>query len=230
MEQQVERQVDMVIEPARVFLQEIANLLPRLGVGVVVLIVGWLLARVARFAVTKALRAINFNVLTERAGLDGFLKQGGVEVDTVGIIGLLVYWLVILAALFIAASGLGLPNVTDLLARIMLFVPRVIVIVLIIAFGAYFARFVCASITTYCKNAGIRDGELLGRLAQYTVLVFVVLISLDHLGVGGEIIRDTFLIVLSGVVLALALAFGIGGQRWAAELLDRWWPRRNGDK
>lgn len=226
----MEQQVDMLIEPARLFLRQVAQLLPRLGVGVVVLIAGWLLARFARFAVTRGLRAINFNVLAERAGLDGFLKQGGVEVDTVGILGLLVYWLVLLAALFIAASGLGLVNVTDLIARIMLFVPKVMVTVLILAFGAYFARFIGASIISYCKNAGVRDGELLGRLAQYIVLAFVVLISLDHLGVGGDIIRQTFLIVLGGVVLALALAFGIGGQRWAAELLERWWPRRPDDK
>ena len=226
----MERQVDMLIEPARVFLQQVANLLPQVGVGVVVLIAGWLLARFARFAVSKGLRAINFNVLTERAGLDSFLRQGGVEVDTVGILGLLVYWLVILAALFIAASGLGLANVTDLLARIMLFVPKVIVAVLILAFGGYFARFIGASVTSYCRSVGVRDGELLGRLAQYTVLAFIVLISLDHLNVGGDIIRHTFLIVLGGVVLALALAFGIGGQRWAAEILERWWPRHREDE
>jgi hypothetical protein len=226
----MEKQVDMLIEPARLFLQQVANLLPRLGVGVLVLVAGWLLARFARFAVSKGLRAINFNVLTERAGLDSFLRQGGVEVDTVGILGLLVYWLVILAALFIAASGLGLANVTDLLARIMLFVPKVIVAVLILAFGGYFARFIGASVTAYCRSIGVRDGELLGRLAQYTVLAFIVLISLDHLNVGGDIIRHTFLIVLGGVVLALALAFGIGGQRWAAAILERWWPRRREDE
>ncbi|HQR53497.1 MAG TPA: hypothetical protein PLZ79_09530 [Burkholderiales bacterium] len=226
----MEQHVDMLIEPARVFLLQVASLLPRLGIALIVLVAGWLLARVARFAVTRGLRAINFNVLTERAGLDEFLRHGGVDVDTVGILGLLVYWLVILAALFIAASGIGLPNVTDLIARIMLFVPKVMVTVLILAFGAYFARFIAATIMTYCKNAEVRDGELLGRLAQYTVLAFVVLISLDHLGVGGDIIRQTFLIVLGGVVLALALAFGIGGQRWAAELLERWWPRRDDER
>lgn len=226
----MEQHVDMLIEPARVFLLQVASLLPRLGIALIVLVAGWLLARVARFAVTRGLRAINFNVLTERAGLDEFLRHGGVDIDTVGILGLLVYWLVILAALFIAASGIGLPNVTDLIARIMLFVPKVMVTVLILAFGAYFARFIAATIMTYCKNAEVRDGELLGRLAQYTVLAFVVLISLDHLGVGGDIIRQTFLIVLGGVVLALALAFGIGGQRWAAELLERWWPRRDDER
>jgi hypothetical protein len=226
----MEQKVDMLIEPARVFLQQVANLLPRLGLGVIVLIAGWLLARAARFTVNKGLRAINFNVVTERAGLDGFLKQGGVETDTVGILGLLVYWLVILAALFVAASGLELTHVTDLVGRIMLFLPKAIIGVLILAFGGYFARFVGLGVTTYCKNVGIRDGELLGRLAQYAVLGFIVLITLDHLGVGGDIIRLTFLIILAGVVLALALAFGIGGQKWAAALLERWWPRHPENK
>ncbi|MGA8053820.1 MAG: hypothetical protein WCA12_08160, partial [Burkholderiales bacterium] len=104
--------------------------------------------------------------------------------------------------------------------RVILFVPKVIVAVLILAFGGYFARFIGASVTTYCKNAGVRDGELLGRLVQYTVLAFIVLRSLDHLDVGDDIIRQTFPIVPGAVVLALALAFGIGGQRWAAELLE----------
>ena len=99
--------------------------------------------------------------------------------------------------------------------------PKVIVAVLILAFGGYFARFIGASVTTYCKNAGVRDGELLGPLALYTVLAFIVPISLDHLDVGDDIIRQTFPIVPGGVVLALALAFGSGGQRWAAELLER---------
>ena len=83
----------------------------------VVLIGGWLLAKAARFAVVKALRAINFNVLTERAGIDGFLEQGGIGTDTTGIFGALVYWLVILAALIIAFNGLGLTYITDLLQQ-----------------------------------------------------------------------------------------------------------------
>jgi hypothetical protein len=51
-----------------------------------------------------------------------------------------------------------------------------------------------------------------------------VLIALDHLSIGGEIVRVSFLIILAGIVLGLALAFGIGGQKRAGELLERWWP------
>jgi Conserved TM helix len=218
-------QVDVLLEPVRVVLVQVGQFLPRLALAILVLIAGWLLGRFVRFAVVKALRAVNFQVLTERAGLDGFFRQAGVATDTTAIIGILVYWLVILAALVIAFNGLGLTYITDLLGRIVVFLPRVILALVFVAFGTYFARFVGESVATYCINAGIQDADLLGKVVHYAILVFVVVIALDHMDIGGTIIRQAFLILLAGVVLALALAFGLGGQKWAAELLERWWPR-----
>ena len=223
---------DMLIEPLRALLAQVGAFVPRLALAVVVMIGGWLLAKVARFAIVKALRAINFNVLTERAGIDGFLAQGGMRTDMTGIFGALVYWLVILAALIIAFQGLGLTYITDLLHKVVLFVPHVVVALLVLAFGAYFARFIATTVSTYCRNIGIGpgDAELLARVAQYAIIAFVVLIAFDQLGVGGAIVRESFLIILAGVVFALALAFGLGGRDWAASLLERWWPRRRRDE
>jgi Conserved TM helix len=218
--------VDMLFEPIRAFLVQIGHFLPLVAIAVVVLIAGWMVAKVARVVVEKALRAINFNVLTERSGMDSFLQQGGIQNDTTNIFGLLVYWLVILAAMIIAFNSLGLTYITDLLGRIVLFVPRVVVALLILAFGAYFARFVGMTVLTYCRNVGMQDADLLGKLAQYAIMVFVVLIALDQVSVGGEIVRLSFLIILAGVVFALALAFGLGAQKRALDLLDRWWPTR----
>jgi flagellar biosynthesis protein FliQ len=184
----------------------------------------------ARFAVVKTLRAINFNVLTERAGLDEFLRQGGIRSDTTDIFGVLVYWLIVLAALVVAFNTLGLNYITELLRQVVMFVPRLLVALVILAFGGYFARFIAGAVMAYCRNVGIQDSDLLGRIAQYAILAFVVLIALEQIQIGGDIIRHSFLILLAGTVLALALAFGIGGQRWAAELLERWWPRRSLDE
>ena len=221
--------VDLMIEPLQGLLRQAGEFLPRLGLALLVLIAGWLFAKAARFSVVRGLRAINFNVLTERAGMDGFLRQGGISADTTDIFGGLVYWLVVLAALVIGFNGLGLTYITDVLGKVVLFVPQVIVALLILAFGAYFARFIGDTVITYCRNVGLRDGDLLGRIAQYALLVFVVLIALDQMNVGGQIVRQTFLILLSGTVFGLALAFGLGGRRWAARLLERWWPARDGD-
>ena len=219
-------ELDIALEPLRAFVRQAAEFLPRLAVALVVIIVGWIVAKMVRFAIVKGLRAVNFHVVTQRAGLDDFLHQGGVEVDTAEILGLMAYWLVILGALVIGFNSLGLTYVTDLIGRVILFVPKVMVALLILAFGAYFARFIANAITAYCRNVHIQDAELLGRLAQYAILTFVVLIALDQVNVGGDIVRQTFLIVLAGIVFALALAFGLGGKDWAAEILERWWPRR----
>ena len=221
--------VNIYLEPVRAFLAQVGAFLPRLALAFAVLVAGWLAAKVSRFATVKGLRAINFNVLTDRSGMDGFLRQGGIERDTTDIFGMLVYWLVIFAALVIACNGLGLTYITDLLGQVVLFVPKVIVALVILAFGTYFAAFVGSTVLTYCRNVGIQDSDLLGKLAQYAIIGFVVLIALDQINVGGAIIRQSFLIMLGGVVLALALAFGIGGQHWAAGLLEHWWPRQKKD-
>ena len=217
--------VDTLLDPLRGAMWQVWAFLPRLAIAVVAIILGWLLAKAARFAVVKALRAINMNVLTERAGLDEFLRQGGIRSDTTDIFGMLVYWLIVLAALVVAFNTLGLNYITDLLRQVVMFVPRLMVALVILAFGSYFARFIGGAVMAYCRNVGIQDGDVLGRVAQYAILAFVVLIALDQMQIAGDIVRHSFLILLAGVVLALALAFGIGGQGWAASMLDRWWPR-----
>ena len=218
--------IETSLEPLRGFLVSFGEFLPRILLAIVVLVVGWMVAKMVRFAIARGLRAINFNVLTERAGMDSFLRDGGIQTDTAGILALLFYWLVILASLIIGFNLLGLAYITDLLGRVVLFLPKVMVALLILAFGAYFARFVGNAITAYCRNVHLQDADILGNLARYAIIAFVVLIALDQVNVGGDIVRQTFLIVLAGVVLALALAFGLGGKEWAAEMLERWWPRR----
>lgn len=217
-------QVDVLLEPVRAFMVQLGVFLPRLGIALVVLVAGFLLAKAARFAVVKALRAINFHIVTRRSGMDGFLQKGGTDIDTTELFGVLVYWVVILAALIVAFNGLGLTAVTELLGRAMLFVPKIIVALLILAFGTYFARFVGNAVITYCRGIDLQDADLLGRLAQYAILAFVLMIALDQMDIGGAIVRHSFLIILGGLVFAIALAFGLGGREWAAARLERWWP------
>jgi flagellar biosynthesis protein FliQ len=217
---------DPIIEPLRVFLAQVGDFLPRLFLAIVIVIAGWIIAKAVRFAIDRGLRAVNFHVVTERAGIDHFLREGGVRGDFSSIVAVLFYWIVILAALVMGFNLLGLSYITDLLSRVLLFVPKVLVALLILAFGAYFARFVGNAVCAYCRNISLQDADLMGAMARYAILVFVILVALDQVNIGGDIVRQTFLILLAGVVLAVALAFGLGGREWAADLLERWWPRK----
>jgi flagellar biosynthesis protein FliQ len=216
--------IDVVLDPVRALLLQLGAFLPRLAVALGVLIVGWLLAKALRLVVVKALRALNFHVLTERAGIDGFLQQGGTEKDTTDLFGWIAYALVILVSLIIAFNSVGLTQVTDLLGHVLLFAPKLLVALLVLIFGSYFARFVGGAVRSYCKNAGVSDGDLLGRLTRYGIMTFVVLLAVDHLDIGGQLIQQTFLILLAGVVFAVALALGLGARERAARLIERWFP------
>jgi hypothetical protein len=213
----------------REFLHQVAAFLPRLLLALVVVAIGWLFAKAARFAAEKALRAVNFTVLTERAGTDNFLRQAGLRGDTTTLFGLVAYWLAILATLMIAFNGLGLTYITDLLGRVVLFTAKLLVAMLVVVFGSYCARVVGGAVHAYCVDAQIPDADLLGRIARYFIVIFVVMIALSQVEVGGDFVQRTFLIILAGLVLALAIAFGLGGKEWAAAMLERWWPRHRRD-
>ena len=183
-----------------------------------------------RFAVERGLRAVNFNVLTERAGTDHFLQQGGLQGDTTTLFGLFAYWMVLLAALMQAASEVGLIRLTDLLQRV----------AALLAEGAGGDAHRGASARISPASWAVRSPliasrrrfptrDILGKIARYLIMAFVIMIALSQVEVGGDIVQRTFLIMLGGVVLALALAFGLGGKDWAAAMLERWWPR-HGDK
>ena len=218
----MEDNLDMLIEPTREFLVQVGAFLPRLALAIFILFVGWLAAKAVRFAVERMLRAVNVNVLGERSGVDGFMQQIGIGLDLVGIFGWIGYWLAFLATLMVAFNAMGLTYITDLLRHIVLFSPHVVIALFIVLFGAYLARVIADGITAHWEQAGLQDAHIVGTVARTAVIVFAVLIALDQVSVGGTIVRESFLIILAGIVFGLALAFGLAGKDWAAHLLDRW--------
>src|SRR6202020_1654637 len=122
--------------------------------------------KVVRCADERALRAINFNVVTERAGPHNFFRQAGMQGDTTTLFGLVAFWLVILAALVIAFNGMGLTYLPDLLGRAVLFAPKLLIGMLIMVFGSYCASVVGNAVQNYCIDAHIADADVLGRLVR----------------------------------------------------------------
>jgi hypothetical protein len=217
---------NVMVDTTQEFLHQAAAFMPRLALALLIVAFGWLIARAVRFGVERGLRAVNFNILTERAGTDHFLQHGGLRGDTTTVFGLLAFWIVFIAALMIAFNGLGASHVADLLQRVELFAPKIVVSGLILVLGSYFARFVGEAVDAYCARAQIADADLIGKIVRYIIMSFVLMIALSHLEIGGDFIQRVFLIILAGVVLAFALAFGLGGREWAAAMLERWWPQR----
>jgi hypothetical protein len=211
----------MLFDPWKDFAVQLADFFPKLLASFVILVIGWMIAKVTQMAVTKTLKFLKVDVLSEKAGVEGFLKQGGMTHSSVGILGILVYWILMLIVLLIALNSLGLQTASDLLNRIILYIPNVIVAVFVLIIGMYFAGFLESVMETYLKNAGVKNARAIANGARYAIVVFVISMALEQLNIGKELVVSGFQIAFGAVCLALALAFGLGGRDWAAGVIAK---------
>jgi hypothetical protein len=201
--------------------QQLVAIMPRVGLAIVLLVVGWLAAKGARRLTIKVLRWLRVDALAERAGVEGFLVQGGVQYTTVTLIGGAIYWLILFLTFVLLLNVLDVPAGRELLSRVVSFIPKVVVAVVVLMFGTVVARFVGTVTYTYLNNIGSKAATVIAALARYAMLAFVVALAFEQLDLRSEILVTGFQIAFGGLCLALALAFGLGGREWAARVLDR---------
>lgn len=196
--------------------------LPDIALALLLLVAGWLLAKLIRRLAIRAMKAARVDELAERSGLDDFLVQGGVELTTITLIGGALYWL-ILAAVFIALlDALGLRTAEVLLNRLANFVPNLVVAVGILVFGSLLSRVVGGLVFSYLSNIGTAAAEPIGAMARYALLVFVVFMAAEQLAIRTEVLVSAFQIAFAALCLAAALAFGLGGRDWAEKVINRY--------
>jgi hypothetical protein len=215
--------VTIMIESLQSFWLQLIAYLPRLVAALLLLIVGWILAKLLRRAAIKFLKMVRLDVAAEKAGIEDFLLQGGVRYTAVTLIAGLVYWFVLLAVILAALNSLGLQSAAALFNRIVLYLPNVLVATLVLLFGSLLGRVVQSVSFTYLNNIGVEGASFISHVAQWAIIIFVVSIALEQLSIGGVILVSAFQILFGAVCLALALAFGFGGRRWAAHILDKLW-------
>jgi hypothetical protein len=200
---------------------EFSEFSPRLLGAFALLLGGWLLAKLLRRVSVRLMKALRLDVAAEKAGVEDFLVQGGVRYTAVTLLGHFVYWLVIFAAVLTALNVLGLRAADDLLRRIVLYIPNVVIAVLVLLFGGLLSKFARGASFAYLNNIGIEGAAFLSLVMQWAILIFAALVALEQLGIAGQILVSAFQIAFGAFCLALALAFGFGGRRWAERVLSK---------
>ena len=211
-----------LLQSLRHSLLRFVDALPDLLLALVLLIVGWLLAKLVRRVLIRIMRAGRVDEFAERSGLDDVLVRGGVEHTTVTIIAGTVYWLILAAVFIVLLDALGVRTAEVLLERLAIFIPNLVVAVGILVFGSLLARVVGGVVFGYLSNIGSASAAPIGALARYALLVFTLFMAAEQLAIATEVLVSAFQIAFAALCLAAALAFGIGGREWAAGVIARY--------
>src|ERR671920_550064 len=209
-----------MFQPLQDALSAFFSYLPQLIGAIVILIVGYVVARALQAIVGRVLQGIGFDRWMERGGIKQFFDRAETNQTPVSILGALVFWFVFIIAITMAADALGIPQVSAVLAELIAYIPSVIAAVLILILAALLANFLAGIIR------GATGSDILATVARVAIIVYAVFAALTQLGIAVQLTANTLLIVLGGVALAAALAFGFGAQNVARDIVERAYERR----
>jgi small-conductance mechanosensitive channel len=210
---------ETLLQPLQNALSTFLSFLPQLVGAIVILIIGYIVAKVLQAVVGRVLQAIGFDGWMEKGGTKQFFDRAQTNYTPATIIGMLVFWFVFIIALTMAADALGIPQVSAVLGQLIAFIPNIIAAILILILAALLANFVSGIVR------GATGSNVLASVAQYAIIVYAAFAALTQLGIAVQLTANTFLILLGGVALAAALAFGIGGREVAGEIIQKAYNR-----
>ena len=212
---------DTFVQPLQNALSTFLSYLPQLVGAIIILIIGYIVAKVLQAVVTRVLRGIGFENWMERGGIKQFFDRAQTRQTPTSIIGKLVFWFVFIIAITMAADALGIPQVSAVLGQLIAYIPSIIAAILILILAALLANFVSGIVR------GATGSDLLASVARYAIIVYAVFAAITELGIAVTLTAPTFLILLGAVALAAALAFGLGGRDLARDILQSAYNRSN---
>ncbi|MFA6540409.1 MAG: hypothetical protein WCT99_02310 [Bacteroidota bacterium] len=203
------------------FWIQLRDQLPKVIASLLLLIVGWIVARLIEKSAAKIFRMIKLEDLAEKAGIEDFLYRGGVKFTTSTLLAKLIYWFVMFTFTLAILNSIGLQTAAELFNKMVLYIPNVIVAFIVLLFGTLFSKFSQTVSRAYLNNIGIKGADGMSIVVKYAILIFVFSMALEQLNIGGQILISAFQIAFGAFCLALALAFGLGGREWAGKILER---------
>jgi hypothetical protein len=210
-----------MIESLRGALDRFFEFIPQLIGAIVILIVGYIVAKILQAVVARVLKAIGFDGWMERGGIKQFFDRAQTSETPATVLGKLVFWLVFIVAITMAADALGISQVSQVLGQLIAYIPSIIAAILILILASLLANFLSGIVR------GATGSDLLANVARYAIIVYAVFAAITELGIAVQLTAPTFLIVLGAVALAAAIAFGWGGRDVAKDIIERHYDRRH---
>jgi hypothetical protein len=218
---------ETMIDAFRDTTRRIALFLPNLLAMVTLLMLGILAGWITKFLLLRILRAFRFDPLCERWGLSQALARGGVKRPASQLVSRLAFWSVFLIFAFMGVDALNLPAAANLTILALRFLPHVLTAMLLLLAGWLLANFLAQGALIAAVNAQFQGARFIAALIRWGILIFTGATVLTQLGIAKEIMVAAFSITFGGIILALALAFGLGARDLAREFLER---RLQGEK
>jgi small-conductance mechanosensitive channel len=218
--------VQVVTDALMRIVTDILAFLPGLVNGLLVLLVGYLVARIVRWLIGSALRRLGLDALAERSGVIGGLRGLGIALSPSRLIAQTVFGLLMLSFAITAVRLMRLASVAGLLERLLNYLPAVIAALVVFLLGSMVARLAGAWVSVLAAGGGVGYAGPLGTLVRYIVALFVAILALGVLGIQIGVLVTAITIGLAAFGLGVGLALGLGARTIVYHILAGYYVRQ----
>ena len=202
-------------------LNELASLLPGMAALILAVLVSTLLAWLLTSLVRLSLRSLQFDERLSRRGAVPALMEWSPQNSPTLLVTRVIFWSVILVGFLIGIAAFDVTLMSQRTIQVFGYLRNVVAAVAVLLAGNVMARFLARSVLIGAVNMNLQYAPLLSAGVKWLVMVLAVAMALEHLAIGSGIIRMAFAILFGGIVLALALAVGLGSKELVSRSLER---------
>lgn len=213
--------MEMIFEPLRELFTQFKTFLPGLLAMVVILVLGILLAKAIKMILIRFLTAVNFDSWCDRMGFTTLMRKGDLWTKPSTLAGVIVFWLLAIVTLMVGMSALKVEAIDQMVGQFFGYMPRIFSAAIILVIGYVLSGFVSRAVLITAANRGFHYAKLLAETVRTLLAVLILAMVMEQLQIAPSIVLAAFSIIFGGIVIALAIAFGVGGIEAAKRVIER---------
>ena len=207
--------------------EKIMGFLPSLVGAIIVIILGWLIARFIAYLVAKILKVAKLDRWNDSLNQSEFVKKSEVSLDPVRLISRFVFWIVMLIVLIISLEIMGWEAVTVEIGKLINYLPKLLIAIAIFIAGMYIANLVKQLLRTTLLSLEIAGAKAISLLAFYIIIILLSITALNQAGINTQILNNNVILIIGSVLLAFAVSFGIGSVDVIKNILAALYGKKN---
>jgi hypothetical protein len=212
---------NLILDPLQEVYAKFHAFAPSLLAMLIILVVGILLSRLLRTVLVKFLTAVKFDNWSDRMGFTTLIRKGDLWMKPSVVAGAIIFWILIIVTLMVGLSALNVAAIDSLVEQFFGYMPRVFSAAMILVVGYAVSSFASRAVLITAANAGYHYAKLLAEAVRILMMVMILAMVMEQLQIATSIVLAAFSIVFGGIVVALAIAFGVGGIGAARQIIER---------
>jgi Conserved TM helix/Mechanosensitive ion channel len=210
----------VIVNTINNLIAQFQDFIPKLINVIVILTIGYFIAKLLALATKKVLGKIGFDKIGDKLNEIDIVKQLKTEIKLSEIVAKVLFFFVMLIFIIAATEMLGVAAITSMVMMLVNFIPKLVAAAIMLQIGVLIADALKKTVVTICKSFNVPSGKLIGNVVFYFFLIITVVSALGQAGINTELLESTFNLLIGGVIFAFAVGYGFASRDILSNLLS----------